>query len=55
MSDGRKCVLLCSDLKMAPLLVIQIYSARFKIEVGFKVAIRVVGGGDLGTTSGWQA
>ena len=43
MADGRKCILMCSDLMLAPLLVIQIYAARFKIEVGFKVAIRVIG------------
>ena len=43
MADGRKCILMCSDLGLDPLLVIQIYAARFKIEVGFKVAIRVIG------------
>ena len=43
MADGRKCALMCSDLELAPVLVVQIYAARFKIEVGFKVAIRVVG------------
>lgn len=43
MGDGRKCILMCSDLKLDPLLVVQIYAARFKIEVGFKVAIRVIG------------
>jgi len=43
MTNGRACTLMCSDLEAEPLLVIQLYAARFKIEVGFKVAIRVVG------------
>lgn len=43
MADGRKCVLMCSDPALNPLLVIRIYAARFKIEVGFKAAVHVVG------------
>lgn len=43
LADGRKCILMCSDLKLNPVLVIQIYAARFKIELGFKVAVHVVG------------
>lgn len=43
LADGRRCVLLSSDLTLHPLLVVQMYAVRFKIEVGFKVSVRVVG------------
>ncbi len=43
LSDGRRCVLLSSDLTLHPLLVLQMYAVRFKIEIGFKVSVRVVG------------
>ena len=39
LADGRRCVLLSSDLMLHPLLVLRMYAVRFKIEVGFKVSI----------------
>lgn len=35
--------LMCSDLTLAPLDIIKIYGLRFKIEVSFKQALRVIG------------
>lgn len=43
LADGRRCVLLSSDLMLHPLLVLRMYAVRFKIEVGFKVSVRIVG------------
>ena len=36
-------LLMCSDLNLAPLDIIKIYGLRFKIELSFKQALRVVG------------
>jgi len=36
-------MLLCSDLNLAPLDIIKIYGLRFKIELSFKQALRIVG------------
>lgn len=36
-------MLLCSDLNLAPLDIIKIYGLRFKIELSFKQALRVIG------------
>lgn len=36
-------VLMCTDLTMAPLDIIRLYGLRFKIELSFKQALRVVG------------
>jgi hypothetical protein len=36
-------VLMCTDLTLAPLDIIRIYGLRFKIELSFKQALRVVG------------
>ena len=43
MCNGKKAILLSTDTSLAPLDVIELYSARFRIEVGFKVAIRIIG------------
>jgi hypothetical protein len=36
-------LLMCTDLTMAPLDIIRVYGLRFKIEVSFKQALRVIG------------
>jgi hypothetical protein len=36
-------MLLCSDVNLAPLDIIKIYGLRFKIELSFKQALRVIG------------
>jgi hypothetical protein len=36
-------LLMCTDLTLSPLDIIQIYGLRFKIEVSFKQALRVIG------------
>ena len=36
-------ILMCSDLSIDPLQVIELYGYRFKIEVGFKQALRTLG------------
>ena len=36
-------ILMCSDLAIEPLQVIELYGYRFKIEVGFKQALRTLG------------
>lgn len=36
-------ILMCSDLSIEPLQVIELYGYRFKIEVGFKQALRTLG------------
>lgn len=35
--------LLCSDLSLAPLEILQLYGYRFKIELGFRQAVHVIG------------
>jgi hypothetical protein len=41
-SRGR-CLLMCTDLELAPLEIVRLYGYRFKIELAFKHALRVVG------------
>jgi len=36
-------LLMCTDVNLAPVEIIRIYSLRFKIEVSFKQALRVIG------------
>jgi len=43
LEDGKKAMFLSTDTQISALDVIELYSARFRIEVGFKVSIRVVG------------
>lgn len=43
LGNGKKAMFLSTDTGLSPLDVIELYSARFRIEVGFKVSIRVVG------------
>jgi hypothetical protein len=39
-----RCILLCTDLALDAIDIIRIYGWRCKIEVGFKAALRVIGG-----------
>lgn len=43
-TNGKKMILICSDLSMAPEKIILAYSYRFKIEVSFKMLKQVLGG-----------
>ena len=38
-----KCILMCTDLELAPIEIVRLYGFRFKIEVSFKQALHVVG------------
>ena len=38
-----QCLLMCTDLTLPPIDIIRLYGIRFKIEVSFKSALRVVG------------
>ncbi|MHB1671737.1 MAG: hypothetical protein ACYCVM_06830, partial [Acidiferrobacter sp.] len=35
--------LLCTDLTLEPMEILQLYGFRFKIEIGFKQAVHVLG------------
>lgn len=39
-----KCLLMCTDVTLAPIDIIRLYGWRVKIEVAFKAALRVLGG-----------
>ena len=39
--------LLCTDLTLEPMEILQLYGFRFKIEIGFKQAVHVLGGSCL--------
>lgn len=38
-----KCIFICTDLTLPPIDIIRLYGIRFKIELAFKQALRVVG------------
>jgi hypothetical protein len=38
-----KCILMSTDLSLAPIDIVRLYGFRYKIEVGFKQAVRTIG------------
>lgn len=44
LNGTSKCMFMSTDTRLAPLEIVHLYSLRFKIELGFKVAKHVTGG-----------
>ena len=43
LENGKKAIFLSTDTTLSALEIIELYSSRFRIEVGFKTSIRVIG------------